>query len=198
MPLNFRQARNVQIRDSNIQDIVGNNNIQGGSSYNTNSGNKTTTTTTNSHNDSSTAIGHVADRYASAGYAEPNSAASFTASESQDTHLSSPADYPAASDGLHTQEKAGAPAGDSEALGPHAKHFHGSEPREAAVIVGREDDVGLKSTDASLPRLSSSAPTAASENRPCLPQQGTISFLGKMLLALRRRLWGPFAQPGAA
>jgi len=53
MPINFQGAKNVQIENSSIHDIVGFNNIQCSPSHNVNCGNTNTNITTDSHNDSS-------------------------------------------------------------------------------------------------------------------------------------------------
>jgi len=64
MPINFRKAKGVQIQNSRIYDITGNNNVQNSCSHNMSCGNTTTTTTAHSNNDSSTKIGRVSKSFA--------------------------------------------------------------------------------------------------------------------------------------
>ncbi|GLB44467.1 hypothetical protein LshimejAT787_1700940 [Lyophyllum shimeji] len=60
MPIDFRGAKGVHIRNSRISDIAGNYNVQNNCSHKVNCGNITTNITARSNNDSSTKIGRTA------------------------------------------------------------------------------------------------------------------------------------------
>jgi len=182
MPVNFRGAKNIQIHDSNIQDIVGNNNTQGRTSLSINSGNTSTTTTTNSHNDSSTTVGlpggHavpdilatssytlIAAKYSSRDYPEPMSSPSFITSGSQDTYKSSAGNYATRiHEEAKTQAKAVAPGRRSEVSDPHVKHLYGPGTREKTVLDNYDDCPQQKSPNAFPPRRAASC--AEQQQRP--------------------------------
>ncbi|GLB44471.1 hypothetical protein LshimejAT787_1700980 [Lyophyllum shimeji] len=63
MPMNFQDARGIDLQASPINDIAGNNNVQSSPSHNVNCGNTTNNIVSNSNNDSSVKIGGMVNRY---------------------------------------------------------------------------------------------------------------------------------------